>query len=200
MQCVQDLGCSDIGDNDFTIHNTALAYYVNDTSTVNDVYCTVAGSDTNDGVTVGTPKASIQAILDAYDLEPGDTVYVDTGNYSLTNNVEITSDDVGSSAGNVRLVGSPGGTVLDRGSTTVNAACLYLNAAQHVWVENLTCTGGYYGIRIYNANNCVLKGNLLLNNSEAGIYNHKQLLHLPKITAYVKNRFVGCWAFGIVSP
>ena len=37
-------------------------------------WTTAAGNDANDGLTPGTPKASLRALLEAYDLEPGDAV------------------------------------------------------------------------------------------------------------------------------
>ena len=50
-------------------------YYVNDDSLAGDVYCSAVGDDVlNDGKSAAKPKASVQAILDAYDLDPGDTV------------------------------------------------------------------------------------------------------------------------------
>ena len=55
---------------------TGQAYYVNDTSTTKDMWCIVPGDDSNSGLSPSTPKASVQAILDAYDLEPGDVVNI----------------------------------------------------------------------------------------------------------------------------
>ena len=45
----------------------------------------VAPTSTRDnGRRPGAPKATIQAIIDAHDLEPGDEIRVDTGTYNLT--------------------------------------------------------------------------------------------------------------------
>ena len=49
-------------------------FYVNDASALNDEWCSQPGDDANDGLSPTTPKATVQAILDAYDLEPGDVV------------------------------------------------------------------------------------------------------------------------------
>ncbi len=70
-------------------------YYVNDNSTLGDVYTTAVGDDANDGLTPATPKASIRAILETYDLEYTDTIFVDTGYYFLTENILITNPDSG---------------------------------------------------------------------------------------------------------
>ena len=51
-----------------------VVYYVNDGSTTNDLWCTAVGNDANDGLTTATPKATVQAVLAAYPLLPGDIV------------------------------------------------------------------------------------------------------------------------------
>ncbi len=58
-------------------------YYVNDPSTVHDEWATAPGNDLNNGLTPATPKASVQAILQTYDLNAGDRVRIDTGTYNL---------------------------------------------------------------------------------------------------------------------
>ena len=58
------------------------SYYVNDASTNGDVYSAAPGALANSGTTSNAPKASLQDILTAYALGPGDTVFVDTGNYT----------------------------------------------------------------------------------------------------------------------
>jgi hypothetical protein len=81
---VDGTGESDTSDTPFSLRNKVQAFYVNDGSTNGDIYCSAVGVSTNDGLTKATPKASLQAILDEYDLEGGDTVYVDTGTYAET--------------------------------------------------------------------------------------------------------------------
>jgi len=73
--------------------HTVTVYYVNDSDLTNDAWATAVGNDANDGLTPATPKATVQAILAAYDLGPGDVVRIDTGSYLLTT---ITADDGGS--------------------------------------------------------------------------------------------------------
>ena len=73
---------TDQSDAVFSVIPPISNYYVNDGSTVNDVYTTAIGSDANDGLTPATPKASIRGILEGYDLEFGDTIFVDTGYYN----------------------------------------------------------------------------------------------------------------------
>jgi hypothetical protein len=78
------------------------SYYVNDEATAGDVYSTAAGSNSSDGLSPAAPMASLGGLLRRYDLEPGDTVFVDTGRYELLKNIDITREDSG-----VRIVGAP---------------------------------------------------------------------------------------------
>lgn len=77
------------------------SYYVNDEATAGDVYSTAAGSNSSDGLSPAAPMASLGGLLRRYDLEPGDTVFVDTGRYELLKNIDITREDSG-----VRIVGA----------------------------------------------------------------------------------------------
>ena len=127
------------------------SYYVNDGSTANDVYCTAAGSDANDALSPATPKASVNAVLDSYDLEPGDTVLVDTGVYTLTNNLTIAGDDNGSSAG---YVNHSGQHRLERDGVAADeqhhgSAVVWLDdPADYIRLKNLRLTGGWYGLYV----------------------------------------------------
>jgi parallel beta-helix repeat protein len=102
-------------------------YYVNDAQTLHDVWTTAPGDDANDGMTPATPKASIQAILNAYGLGPGDIVRIDTGTY-LTGAISVGSGHAGSGEAPVTFEGSPYGVTLDRGGagTVVSIAAPYV--------------------------------------------------------------------------
>lgn len=70
-------------------------YYVNDNSTVGDIYCTAVGNNLNAGNTPALPKATLQAAINA--ASAGDTIYVDKvyfdqidGNRDITFNKAIT--------------------------------------------------------------------------------------------------------------
>ena len=165
--CNQDPATADISDANFMIHNTGLNFYVNDASTSDDVYCTAVGDDGNDGLSPATPKATVQAILDAYDLEPGDTVLVDTGVYRLTNNILVSASDSGSADAYVRIVGSThaSGSVFDRGNMNAGTACFEFSNSDFVSLENVECKGGYDGVfvneytRTYHFVDLYLHGN-----------------------------------------
>ena len=132
----------------FTLHNGPLSYYVNDDSTTSDMYATAAGNDVNDGQTPATPKASLQALLDAYDLGSGDVVYVDTGYYRLTTGVMIDASDGGDGTTPVTIRGSTvaAGTTLDLQGNSGNVV---QSNASYVTVENF-CLTGARGAGAYN--------------------------------------------------
>src|SRR5207253_5012786 len=77
------------------------SYYVNDASTVGDVFCTAVGNNANDGRTPATPVASLTGLLSLYTFHPSDTIYVDTGAYALSRNVTL-----GPQYSGIRIVGA----------------------------------------------------------------------------------------------
>ncbi len=68
---------------DVLLANGGTSYYVNDGSTAGDQYTTAVGNDANSGKSPDQPMASLGALLRAYTLTAGDTVYIDTGSYTL---------------------------------------------------------------------------------------------------------------------
>lgn len=60
--------------------SAATTFYINDNNTKGDVYTTVIGNDTNDGISAATPKLSIMAAYEK--AQEGDTIIIDTGNYA----------------------------------------------------------------------------------------------------------------------
>ena len=107
------------------------AFYVNDGSTTDDLFCSATGNDTNDGLSPSSPKASVQSVVSTYDLEPGDTVYIDTGYYA--GSVQIGSEDSGSSSLPVRFIASPYGVTIDGNGGGTSGACWYSNS-QSGWL------------------------------------------------------------------
>ena len=166
ITCNQESGITDQSAEDFRI-GKFLIFYVNNGSTNLDNWCTQPGSDLNDGVAPETPKASVQAILDTYDLEPGDVVRIDTGSYTNSGNIEVTSDDEGSSTDPIVFDASPYGVQIDRNNTGSGNYGWHLNHCDYVTVRTATSTnrptatqswmkvvGGQHGIRLDYANYC----------------------------------------------
>ncbi len=80
-------------------------YYVNDNSTTGDVFCSNVGNAANNGRNPCSPKTSLQDIFDTYDIEPGDTIFVDAGTYTMGLNVTSSTDE-GSAASDVVITGA----------------------------------------------------------------------------------------------
>jgi len=154
-------------------------YYVNDSSTTNDNWCTAVGNDSNDGLTPATPKATVQAIIGAYDLGPGDTVCIDTGTYNLTSDILIESSDEGSAEAPVSFVASPYGVTIDRGMADpsavwrVGAKYITLTTAESARYPSVAqsftkITGGGCGVDIDGEGCCISRCDVC-NNSQSGI-------------------------------
>jgi hypothetical protein len=170
---------ADAIDTNIIFRSGNFSYFVNDASINGDVYCTAPGSDTNLGTSAGSPKASLASLLADHDVEPGDTVYIDTGVYTLSGNPTVTILDSGSATGRVTFLGSTnkaaGGTVFNRVETNASTYALYLNGAQHVDVMNITVRNAGTGVRVENSGNIRLhnvvarncfEGYRILNSSE----------------------------------
>ncbi|MGA2621198.1 MAG: right-handed parallel beta-helix repeat-containing protein [Thermoguttaceae bacterium] len=135
-------------------------YYVNDGSTANDAWCTAPGNDANDGLSPATPKASVQAILNAYQLLPGDVVWIDTGTYKLTKNIVVGTADGGDAGGRVQFLASPYGVSFQRNSTAPGAYAWQIQASYVTlateaaishpeWPQSwMQVTGGFAGVDI----------------------------------------------------
>ena len=65
-------------------------YYVAAPSPSGDaLWATAPGNDGNSGLDAADPKASISAVLAAYQLGPGDIIRVDAGTYDLSTNIVL---------------------------------------------------------------------------------------------------------------
>ena len=136
---------SDVSDAPFTLGATGAAYYVNDGSTTGDQYTSAVGNNANSGTSPDSPMASIAAVLAAYDLNPGDVIYVDAGNYILSANVVIGSEDAG-----VTIQGPTNGSraLLDRQNVNTTSYGFRITDAPGVTISNLSVTDAYYGIYV----------------------------------------------------
>ncbi|MCC6510307.1 MAG: right-handed parallel beta-helix repeat-containing protein, partial [Pirellulaceae bacterium] len=159
----------DSSDGNFKIVSSGNRFYINDGATSGDEFTTAVGNDANSGRSPHEPMASLSALLEAYDLDAGDTVYVDSGNYALARNIIIDAQDAG-----LRLQGPLTGTALfNRGNTSSGAYGIELRNADGTQIDHLQLTGGEYGIyagSTSDSDNLSIAGNTVFNNSVAGIY------------------------------
>ncbi len=133
---------SDNSDKVFAIVGGGDTFYINDNSAAGDVYTSAIGNDANSGRNPALPMASLEALLRNYDVNPGDTIFVDSGIYNLLGTLTIRSDDSG-----VRIVGpADRSAIFDRGSTASGTQAFVLNNADGITFENLEIRNSAFGI------------------------------------------------------
>jgi hypothetical protein len=147
---------------DSWIFTTKSHYFVNDGSLVGDQWCTAVGNDVNDGLTPATPKRTVSALLAAYSILPGRTVYVDTGTYTET--VAPGADDQGSALGFVSFLGSTNGSVIQASA----GYAFDLTGLGYISIENFIIRGVTSGIFMTGGNNRIYR-NVIKKHSADGI-------------------------------
>jgi len=169
----------------FALGDGTATFYVNDNSTNNDEWCTAPGVDgAGRGGGPGTPAASITWLLDTYYyLDPGDVVRIDTGTYTLTNNIELGYSDRGEPGKMVTFEASPYGVTLDRNNAAIGNYVWDLDNSDYVAIRTVTSTqhpgvpqtwvkvtGAYGGILLQDAEHCVLERLDVCANANDGLY------------------------------
>ena len=131
----------------FTIQGATHTFYVNDSTVQAGDFTTAPGSDANSGLDPAHPKASIRALLDAYNLGAGDTIDVDEGTYILSSNIVIPAANSGVT---IRGFFDPAHvdrvSIITRNSTGPGAAVFDIEGGQNVTLDHLSITGGDIGI------------------------------------------------------
>ncbi len=139
---IAELQVQDASDAAFSIMNGGTDYYINDNSTVGDTFTTAIGNNNNSGKSPSQPMASLSALIAAYDLDPGDVIHVDSGNYNLIQNIVLTNQDSG-----VRIEGPANqSAILNRNNTNGTSFIFELQNADQITVDRFTLTGGYAAV------------------------------------------------------
>ena len=194
----------------------ATSYYVNDDSTAGDVYCTAVGDDANDGMSATTPKRTIQAIINVYDLGAGDIVYVDTGTYVENVDISLADDGahfLGAGAALSTIDGNNTSRVINTTSLTVatklegftitngldNHGAGMFNTGSSPTISNCVFSGNtatVHGGGMHNfvstpvVSNCTFSGNSAANNG-GGIFNNSPQLTITNCNFYGNNAVHG---------
>lgn len=119
---------------------TATNYYVNDATATGDYYCSTTGSNSNNGLTPATPKASLTNLLSTYSgsLTSGDIIYIDAGVYSDNN---VTLNHAG-----ISIIGAgPSLTIFNNAWASADANRLFNISANNITVQGFLVTGYNYG-------------------------------------------------------
>lgn len=153
------------------------SFYVNDASTNLDEWCTSPGDDSNDGLDPATPKASVQSVLATHTLQGGDVVFIDTGSYSLTNDI-VVGPPYGELP--VTFAASPYGVEMSRAAAP--SSCGWDITANYVTLTTasgtkhpsmpqrwMTVTGADCGIRVFGYG-CHVSKCTLASNATYGVF------------------------------
>ncbi|MCU0707444.1 MAG: right-handed parallel beta-helix repeat-containing protein [Pirellula sp.] len=155
----QGLLTSDVSDQAFEVVNNGADYFISSN-----------GDDANGGKTPDRPMRTIQAMLDVYDLDPGDTIHVASGNYPMLRNAVITNSDSG-----VRILGpADASAVFQRQNTSTSpiAFGFQLINADSVTIDSVSITGAYSAVfadQGSDSDDLVVKNSRLFGNYYAGI-------------------------------
>ncbi|MDD5066727.1 MAG: NosD domain-containing protein, partial [bacterium] len=132
---------------------TISNYYVNDGSTSGDVFCSATGDDANSGVSPGSPKATLTNLLATYNIEPGNTVYIDRGVYR--HSTRVFPQDRGSAGRYVHFLGA-GATNTVFNTTNCNFGIKFTNIA-YIKIRNLSVIKANNQNLYYDfSTNCIL--------------------------------------------
>lgn len=168
-------GVTDTAPGFFSVRNGGpLSLYVNNAGTDDTVYTAAPGNPLNWVASSNQPQSSLSRIFDYYDLEPGDTVYVDTGVYVEPTTPRLRRSQGGSEAAPVLIVGNPdraaGGTVLVRDSAELGAYALQVDSAQRVTLRHLDLRSGYHGLRLDRAHHARVTDVRAVSNAVHGVF------------------------------
>ncbi len=111
-------------------------------------YINTTGSDSNSGKSPGSPMASLAALLNIYTLQPGDTIYVGAGTYTLPSAIVFGAADSGSPGDPIQIIGQGPTTIFKSASNASTSSVFQFTGAHDVTIENLAISGGGIGINI----------------------------------------------------
>ncbi|MGD9874708.1 MAG: right-handed parallel beta-helix repeat-containing protein [Kiritimatiellia bacterium] len=190
-----DTNCMDAVDTNFLVRVGTAIFYLNDTNTTGDVYCLAPGDSANSGLSSVSPMLSIQQLLDAYDIAPGDMIYVDTGYYLLAQDLTINVLDSGISTARVTVAGSPDyGTVFDRGDTTNEFTYgIIFNSAVHVAMSNIVVQNADVGVDFNRASSCMLSDSMIRDSTTYGVRFFQSSSNVLKRTVITRSGSAGVY-------
>ncbi len=119
-----------------SITSKATNYFINDASLTGDVWCSVIGNDSKNGLSRATPKLTLTNLLSTYaSLNPGDTVFIDAGTYKNDRNINFYRPGI------VFIGAGPTLTTFDNDNHgTSTDYCLYIQAS-NVTIKNMGFVG-----------------------------------------------------------
>ncbi|MBP5788416.1 MAG: right-handed parallel beta-helix repeat-containing protein, partial [Kiritimatiellae bacterium] len=139
----------------FVYRPSPLVYYVNDLSTNGDVYTTAVGDPVNNGYQTNSPLDSVAAVLERYQLTPGDSLLIDAGEYELSKAIEWTSLNAGTAAEPVTIQGStnPAAPTVFVAADNMNEPAFAFIPTHDVVLRHVGLLGFTNGVSIIKDNN-----------------------------------------------
>ena len=153
-----------------SLFSKATDYYVNNSTTVGDVYTTATGSNTTGDGSAGNPYATISHVINTIGLSSGDNVYIDAGIYDQTD-IQLVINTA-----NIDFIGAGSGYTLfdNSGSGGTQEYFMQINA-NNVTLTGFTITGYDYepggkgkAITVSGATGVVLDDIATVDNRENG--------------------------------
>ena len=145
----------------FEVANNGTEYYVSTT-----------GNDNFGGKTSNRPMKTLAALLDAYDLDAGDTVHIASGTYTMLRNNRLTAQDSGVTIRgplNASAIFQQSYETSQIGSTAVG---FELVNADNITIDSISVTGAYSAIYAANSSDSddlTVRNSRLYGNYNAGI-------------------------------
>ena len=192
VELQDDSSVNDEVDRTFELRNNSADYFVNDAATLGDLYTTAVGSDLNDGLTPATPKASIKTIVEEYDLQPNDVVFIDSGNYTLSEDIRLIWSDGGDFGSNVVFQGSTNlcgeKTVINRNDLLAGSHGFRFDGS-HVTVSDVDIYGAHAGVFISSNRYTTIERSSFYSNSIAVVASNSLNFNIQNNLIY--NNYIG---------
>ena len=156
-------------------HNPIVAntFYVNDSSTTDDVYTTAVGDNRNTGLTADAPKVVVRPLVLSYAMNTGDIVRVDTGDYVHAVNLNLSCGPLPDDPRMNDVIGTailgpnsgPGVATIDRANPFAPSTAIDIRDSISMSLADLTVIGADTGVRVRD-------GSLLFDGDRVILSNH----------------------------
>ncbi len=131
-------------------------------------YTTAPGDNSNTGTSPASPLASLSVLLRNYRLGVGDIVFVDSGTYSVSENIVLGPEHSG-----LRIqgpTGSANAAVLDRANLQSNGILFHLRDSASVTIDSLELVGANEAFRVEGASHDATLSNSVVRNGITAIH------------------------------
>ncbi len=137
----------DLSTESFTVPENTNSYFVNDSTTDNDIYTTAIGSNRNTGKISSAPKPYPTNVIRIYSVGANQTISVDHGSYPLLMPLQISNIlGIGDDEGFLFRGAGIEATTFSHANPFTVADLIDLNNADFITLTDLEVRGGSHGI------------------------------------------------------